>query len=160
MPRIGVTGHMNLSPDTVELVAAAIKELLAAYPPSELTGVSCIAAGADSIFAEAVVDAGGRLEVVLPAADYRERRVKPNHAPTFDRLIVHAAEVRVMPHLESNRAAYEAANEAMLHSCELLVAVWDGQPAVDRGGTAAVVDQAAARGLTIQVVWPQGAQRA
>jgi hypothetical protein len=150
---------MNLSHDTVRQVATAIAELLAAYPAEELTGVSCIAAGADSIFADAIVQAGGRLEVVLPAEDYRERRVKPDHAPTFDRLIAHAAEVRIMPHLESNRAAYEAANEAMLSSCELLVAVWDGQPAVDRGGTAAVVEQAAARGLAVQVVWPQGSQR-
>jgi hypothetical protein len=150
---------MNLTPATADLVASAIRDLLAEYPAEQLTGISCIAAGADSIFAEAVLASGGQLEVVLPATDYRQRKVKPDHAATFDRLVEQAAEVRVMPHTESSRAAYEDANEAMLSSCDLLVAVWDGQPAADRGGTAAVVDQAHSRGLPFKIVWPDGARR-
>jgi len=157
--RIGITGHMNLTPATAGLVTHAIRDLLSAFQPEEITGVSCIAAGADSIFASQVLDLGGRLEVVLPAADYRERKVKPDHAATFDRLIGRANQVPVMPHAESNRAAYEDANEAMLSSCDLLFAVWDAQPAVDRGDTASVVEQARSRGLSVEIVWPEGAQR-
>src|SRR5262245_6171463 len=105
---------MNLTPATAELVADAIRELLAAYPAAELTGVSCLAAGADTIFAEAVLAAGGRLEAVLPAADYRERMVAPGQAGVFDRLTGQACRVRVMPYARSGRAAYEAANEVVL----------------------------------------------
>lgn len=159
MPRIGVTGHMNLTTGTVDLVAKAIRDLLARYPADDVVGVSCIAAGSDSIFASEVIAYGGRLEVVLPAADYRERKVKPDHAATFDSLVSGASEVRVMPHAESNRAAYEAANEAVLSSCDFLVAVWDGKEAVDKGGTAAVVDAARSRGLPVEVIWPEGANR-
>lgn len=158
--RIGVTGHMNLTADTAALVAAALHELLSAYRPEELVGVSCLAAGADTIFAEAVVARGARLEVVLPAADYRARKVAPEHAAAFDRMAWHAASVRVMPHERADRAAYEDANAAMLAGCDLLVAVWDGQPAADRGGTAAVVAQAHTLGLPVLVVWPDGARRA
>jgi hypothetical protein len=132
---------------------------LSQFSPDEVVGVSCIAAGADSIFATEVLRLGGRLEVVLPAADYRERKVRPDHAETFDNLVSRAMTVRVMPHAESNRAAYEAANEAMLSSCDLLVAVWDGRSPVDRGGTGAVVEDAKSRRLPVEVIWPLGAQR-
>ncbi|MEU8074705.1 hypothetical protein AB0B31_04590 [Catellatospora citrea] len=158
--RIGVTGHINLTADTALLVGAALRELLAAYRPEELVGVSCLAAGADTIFAEAVLAHGGRLEVVLPAADYRDRQVAPEHGAAFDRLAGHAASVRVMPHAQAGRAAYQDANAAMLAGCDLLVAVWDGQPPADRGGTAAVVADAHALALPVVVVWPEGACRA
>lgn len=159
MPRIGVTGHTNLTAATATAVAAALRELLAGHPAATLTGVSCLAAGADTIFAEAVLDHGGRLEVVLPAADYRARKVEAAHAPVFDRVLRQAVDVRVLPFAASGRAAYEAANETMLGSCDLLVAVWDGQPAADRGGTGAVVAAARSRDLPVTVVWPAGSAR-
>ncbi|WP_155375297.1 hypothetical protein [Catellatospora vulcania] len=158
--RIGVTGHLNLTEDTAALVGAELRALLAAYRPAELVGVTCLAAGADTIFAEAVVARGARLEVVLPAADYRERQVSPEHAADFDRLVACAASVRVLPHEHAGRAAYEDANATMLAGCDLLVAVWDGQPPADRGGTAAVVARAHALNLPVVVVWPEGARRA
>ncbi|GAA1359410.1 hypothetical protein [Catellatospora chokoriensis] len=158
--RIGVTGHLNLTADTAELVAAALRELLAAYCPEELVGVSCLAPGADTVFAEAVVAHGGRLEVVLPAADYRATKVTAEHAAAFDRMAWHAASVRVMAHARAGRAAYEDANAAMLADCDLLVAVWDGRPAADQGGTAAVVARARTLGMPVVVVWPEGSRRA
>ncbi len=39
-----------------------------------------LARGADQIFARVVVELGGSVEVVLPAADYRERKAKPDNA--------------------------------------------------------------------------------
>nr|AHE14533.1 hypothetical protein asmbl_8 [uncultured bacterium] len=159
MHRIGVTGHMNLTPATAALVEEAIRKALVPYAGEGITGVSCLAAGADTIFAEVVLDLGGTLEVVLPASDYREHKVKPDHAPRFDALIRRATNVRVMPHTESNRHAYEAANEALLRSCDRLFAVWDGKAPVDQGGTAAVVSQARSLGLPVEVIWPDGAER-
>ena len=78
MPRIAITGHMNLTADSVPLVYQAITGALASYASHELTGISCIARGADSIFAQAVLDVGGKLEVVLPAASYREKKIEPD----------------------------------------------------------------------------------
>src|SRR5262245_39788461 len=117
---------MDLTPTTASLVRTALAETLASRVQEGLTGVSCIAAGADSIFAEVVLDLGGNLEVIIPASDYRERKVKPDHADLFDSLVSRAARVRVMPHDESNRAAYETANEALIDSIDALLAVWDG----------------------------------
>ncbi|HKR48130.1 MAG TPA: hypothetical protein VJT72_00880 [Pseudonocardiaceae bacterium] len=87
MPRIAITGHMNLTADSVPLVHKAITDALASYTGDGLTGISCIARGADSVFAQAVLDMGGELEVLLSAVNYRERKVKPDHAPQFDELM-------------------------------------------------------------------------
>jgi hypothetical protein len=159
VPRIAVTGHMNLTPASVPLVYQAIAEALTPYAGDDLTGISCIARGADSIFAQAVLDLGGKLEVVLPSANYREQKVKPDHAPQFDELVHQAAKVHVLPFSEANRDAYEAANETLLASSDRLFAVWDGQGGVDKGSTASVVVEARERELPVEIIWPEGAAR-
>ncbi|QFU86665.1 hypothetical protein [Amycolatopsis sp. YIM 10] len=158
MPRIGITGHSNLTAATVPLVADGIRAALAGHPGSELVGVSCLARGADQVFARVVLDLGGTVEVVLPAADYRERKVKPGNAAEFDELIGRAT-VHTMPFAESNREAYMAASEHVLDHVDAMVAVWDGGPSGGHGGTADVVDAARGRGLPVTVVWPDGAER-
>ena len=157
--RVGITGHTNLAPESVRMVAAALRTVLTPYSGAGFTGISCIASGADSIFAEVVLQLGGELEVVLPSADYRTRGVKPDQVRQFDELLARADRVTIMPHARASRAAYEAANQVMLDSVDILVAVWDGMSSVDQGGTAAVVEQARTRGMAVTVVWPDGARR-
>ncbi|MGV9924503.1 hypothetical protein [Nocardia rhamnosiphila] len=152
-----MTGHMNITEETAVLVREELTRRLADV--SDLVGVSCIARGADSVFARAVLELGGGLEVVLPSRNYREAKVKPDHAPAFDELVARASEVRVMDFEEAGREAYEAANEALLGSADRLVAVWDGEGG-EAGGTGSVVKLARERGVPVDVVWPEGAARA
>ncbi|MEV5840298.1 hypothetical protein [Nocardia sp. NPDC052112] len=149
---------MNITEATVPLVYEAISKILGSDTVSDLVGISCIAHGADSVFAKAVLDAGGALEVVLPSRNYRERKVKPDHAELFDKLLSSASKVHVMDFDDAGREAYEAANEVMLSSCSRLVAVWDGD-ASQRGGTGTVVELARERGVPVEIVWPDGAAR-
>lgn len=159
MPRIGITGHANLTPDTVPLVADGIRTVLAEHAAGGLIGVTCLARGADQVFARVVLDLGGTVEVVLPAADYRDRKVKPDNAAEFDELIGKATTVHTMPFAESGREAYMAASEHVLSTVEFMVAVWDGGPSGGYGGTADVVAAARERGIPVTVVWPGGAER-
>jgi hypothetical protein len=157
---LAVTGHMDLTEPSVPLVRDALRELLAGYAGRDLVGVSCIARGSDSLFAEAVLQVGGRLVVVLPSQDYRESKVKPDHLALFDRLVDAADELVVMPHETANRAAYEAANRELLQRADRLVAVWNGQPPGEKGGgTADVVVEARTLGIPVDVIWPEGAER-
>jgi hypothetical protein len=157
--RIGITGHSNLSADSVPIVRMALADALAPYADGDLVGVSCLARGADQLFAEVLLDAGGTLEVVLPSADYRETKVKPANLDQFDALLMRSALVRYMPHRTAGRAAYEAANEAVLGTIDRLFAVWDGQPSGGRGGTGDAVEAARGRGVPVEVIWPVGARR-
>lgn len=157
--RVGVTGHMDISPETEPLIYREITRILSqSQDPAGTTGISCIARGADSVFARAVLDIGGRLEIVLPSRNYRERKVKPDHAPLFDELLSRATDVRVMDFDDVGTAAYEAANNAVLDSCDRLVAIWDGNLGI-RSGTGSVVAQARKAGKPIDIVWPHGAAR-
>jgi hypothetical protein len=156
--RLGITGHTNLAPGTAALIAAALRELLADVAPP-LVGVTCLARGADQLFAAVVLELGGRVEVVLPAADYRERKVGPDNREAFESLISKAEVVSGLPLQTSDGAAYMQASETVLSTVERVVAVWDGRPAGGYGGTGDVVDAARRRGIPVTVVWPDGATR-
>ncbi|MYY10541.1 hypothetical protein GT204_16910 [Streptomyces sp. SID4919] len=159
MTTIAVTGHMDLTDASVPLVRAALAEALVPHTGG-LVGMSCIAKGSDSLFAEAVLEAGGRLVVVIPSQDYRERKVRPEHAETFDRLVKAADEVVVLPHETANRQAYEAANSVLLERADRLVAVWNGEPPTGKGGgTADTVREARTAGVPVDRIWPDGAAR-
>lgn len=79
MTRIGITGHRDLPAPTALLIAQALREALAGYGAS-VTGVTALADGADQLFARAVLDHGGRLEVIVSATRYREGLPSESHA--------------------------------------------------------------------------------
>ncbi|MBA6441306.1 MULTISPECIES: hypothetical protein [unclassified Streptomyces] len=162
MATLAVTGHMDLTSPTRELVRDALRDLLARRDDAEgaLVGVSCIAPGADTLFAEAVLEAGGALVVVVPSLDYRRSHVTPDHAPVFDRLMAAASEVVPLPFGKAGREAYEAANAELLRRADTLIAVWDGTPPSGKGGgTADSVRAARSMGIPVRTVWPRGSAR-
>lgn len=158
MVRIGISGHRGLPADTVALVNAALRAEIARHRADELTGISCIADGADSIFAQAVLDHGGQLEVVVPAQHYRDHLPADHHA-TYDKLISAASTVHELDYIESTSEAHMAASERLLDTIDQLIAVWDGQPARGYGGTADVVNEAHERGMHVTIIWPDHATR-
>ncbi|WP_024802709.1 hypothetical protein [Nocardia sp. BMG51109] len=158
MTRIAITGHRGLPPETRELVDKAIRAELAERADAELIGFSCLADGADTLFAQAVVDAGGSLVVVVPAQQYRDD-LPPEHHSAYDELIGQALDVITLDYRESTAEAHQAGSERMLDSADELFAVWDGKPARGYGGTADVVAVARDRGIPVTLVWPDGAQR-
>ncbi|WP_019632779.1 hypothetical protein [Actinomadura atramentaria] len=157
MTRIGITGHSDLTTATSDLVYRALTDLL--VPFDDVTGVTCLARGADQVFARAVLDAGGTLEVVLPARDYRDAKVKPDNRAEFDALLGRAAAVKYAPFEVSNREAYMAASEILVGGVDRLIAVWDGRPASGHGGTGDVVIHARRENVPVDVVWPTGSAR-
>lgn len=156
--RIGISGHRDLTEETATAVAAEIRQILGQEHGDALIGVSCLADGADQIFAEAVLNAGGRLTVVVPSVDYRDKLPETAHA-SYDALLARADETQALPFTDSTPEAHMAASRAMLDQIDRLIAVWDGKPARSWGGTADVADEARARDIDVIVIWPEGAKR-
>ena len=154
--RLGITGHRGLPEAIVSYVINQLRAEIARH--RELVGVTCLADGADQLFAEAVLAAGGELTVIVPAEKYRAGLPAENH-DTYDRLLERAADIIRLEYLESDSEAHMAASKEMLEHVDRLVAVWDGQPARGYGGTADVVHLAEERGVPILVIWPEGAVR-
>ena len=167
--RVGVTGHTDLGGATSGLVARVLREQLRALradpdgrngrEPLPLVGVSCLAPGADCLFADVVLGLGPgcTLEVVLPSDDYGDWR-RPQ-LDRFDALLHAAGTVRRTGWAQAGPEAYAAANELMLDAVDHLVAVWDGVHSPEPGSTAHAVTRAGARRLPVTVLWPEGARR-
>jgi hypothetical protein len=158
MTRIAISGHRGLSPEVEALIEQAIRAELSRFAVDDLVGISCLADGADQIFARALVDLGGQLEVVVPAARYRDALPESAHAG-YDELISRAVAVHRLAYVESTAQSHMQASIDMLKHADLLFAVWDGLPARSLGGTADVVAHAREIGVPVTVIWPQGAQR-
>jgi hypothetical protein len=157
MPRIAVSGHRGLNARTTRLINEAIREKLSGYQ-GDVTGMSCLADGADQIFARAVIDLGGELEVVIPADEYRTGLPVEAHAE-YDDLLDRAVAVRRLPFTESTAESHMAASKLMIDEADELYAVWDGKPARGYGGTADVVAYAHNHEVSVHVIWPDGAER-
>jgi hypothetical protein len=155
--RIGITGHRGLPAATEQLVDRAIREQLA-RTGRDITGVSNLADGADQLFAQAVLDAGGQLDVIIPAALYRNGLPESAHT-SYDKLLSKASSVHRLDRVESTADAHMEASNVMLERADRLFAVWDGKPARAYGGTADVVAEARKRGIPVTIIWPEGAAR-
>jgi hypothetical protein len=156
--RIAITGHRGLPATTERLIDAAIREQLAAYQGPDLVGISNLADGADQLFAQAVLDMGGQLEVIVPAARYRDGLPESAHA-AYDTLLAQASSIDRLDRIQSTEQAHMEASQAMLAKANRLFAVWDSKPARGYGGTADVVTEAQRRGLPVTIIWPEGASR-
>ncbi|MCQ4082231.1 hypothetical protein NGB36_16860 [Streptomyces sp. RB6PN25] len=156
--RLGITGHRGMPEQSEKLIRAALRGEVQQYPPDDLVGVSCIADGPDAWFAQAVLDHGGRIEVVIPATAYRDGLPRWHHH-TYDALLRRAVEVHRTGLVQSDSHAHQAGSEILVGLVDELIAVWDGKPARAYGGTADVVAYAERTGVPVRVIWPEGASR-
>jgi hypothetical protein len=170
MLSIGVTGHRAARLDGTDLshaVAAtlALIEQVArsVMPDACLNLVSALADGADSMVADAALARGWALSSVLPFAreQYASDFSGTHDLAVLARLI--DASARVFEIVGSTRpdaapAGYERAGRIVLAQADILIAIWDGQPALGRGGTAQIVAEAVVRDIPVIRIDPLGTQ--
>jgi hypothetical protein len=157
MTRIGVTGHQVIPASGIAFIKGRLREILEAQMPVVL--VTSLAAGADQLCAALTLDMGGSIEVIIPARNYRSTLSGDDEAQ-YDRLLAEAVRVEELPNPLPNEQAFYAAGLRVLDLSNILVAVWDGEPARGLGGTADIVREAKNRGMEAQIVWPRGLRRA
>ena len=158
--RVGITGHRNVTstekPYVLDQISNALDSIknqiesersqLNIKSSFYISGISPLAEGVDRIFAEAVLNMGGRLEVILP---FRKEIYKKDFGSVaskeefdslleFDQypLVIDATD---QPHKEW---AYFHAGKLVVDQCDILIAVWDGENARGRGGTKSIIDYA------------------
>lgn len=147
---VGVTGHRDLRIQDLEQVRATVRHELSklknTYPNSPFALLNSLAEGADQMCAEIALELGYSLYVPLPFAldDYRED-FSGSGLERFDALCASADEVFVVPPTEApgqgRNYGYRQAGIYVCTHCHLLMALWDGSPAVPGGcGTAETVD--------------------
>jgi hypothetical protein len=143
-----VTGHQDRPGIDWGWVRAAMRRALEGFASPGLVGVSCLAEGADQVFADVVLEAGGRLVAVIPGHGYAGS-LEGGALRGFARLRARAAEEEIVEGGD-REGAVVAAGRRVVDLTEAMIAVWDGLPAHGAGGTADVV--AYARRLGRRVV--------
>jgi hypothetical protein len=145
---VGITGHRKLDdPAGWIWVRRELAALLG--PIASLSGVSSLAIGADQVFAEVVLEVKGDLEAVIPFPDYERTFTTESDLTRYQRLTAASKRVEILANGLSDDEAYLEAGRRVSDLSDLVVAVWDGQPARGLGGTADVVDYAANAGKQI-----------
>jgi|SRR5579864_6180801 len=144
---VGITGHQQLEDsNTWSWVAEVIRDELARVSPP-LVGVTSLAIGADQMLARLVLERGGSIHAVLPFSDI-ERSFLPKDLPAY-RDLVKQATVEVLTTPGSDEDAYLAAGQRVVDLSDLVLAVWNGEPAKGKGGTADVVAYAINRSVPL-----------
>lgn len=142
---VGVSGHQRLrGAGAWEWVRREMRDCLAALPPP-VVGVSSLAVGADTVFAETVLGLGGLLEVVVPFGGYEERFAEGRDRRHYLSLLGRAARVEVLGGDGTDGEAYYAAGRRVADLSSLLILVWDGKPAAGLGGTGDIAEYARRR---------------
>jgi uncharacterized integral membrane protein len=156
---IGVTGHRALprADSLATVVASVLARIVSLVPPSpattvRLTVISPLAEGADRVVARQVLaQPQATLEAVLPlpVSDYQATFSSEESRQEFRDLLAAAATLTELPSVETHGEAYEQAGQYVVERCDVLVALWDGQPAHGQGGTANIVGLARDRGVPV-----------
>lgn len=156
---IGGIGHRSLAaPDLVARGVDAALDLVAATRPGRrLTVLTALAEGADRIVAERALarpDAGFVVVLPMPESEYLAGFTSAASRREYRALERRArATIRLLPP-EPPIAAFAALGRWLVDHSEVLLAVWDGEPARGPGGTAEVVGLAIDAGLPVLRVRP------
>ncbi|HEX6898365.1 MAG TPA: DUF4231 domain-containing protein [Thermoanaerobaculia bacterium] len=179
--RIGVTGHridklptgehLDKLRESIRVALIEIKSIVAeiynqrrrnnylTYSDEEplIRLVSPLAEGADRLVAQIATDEMG-FELQCPLPFFEEEYKKqdfPNSADEFERLLKKATSVFQLDGSheseEKRQLSYHMVGRTVLRQCDVLLAVWNGNPPSGIGGTAQIIDEALEFG--VPVVW-------
>lgn len=154
--RMAVTGHRFFDEDAAAYITAHVGEVIAeaGFGGRPVRVLTSLAEGADQLVAEAAVQRGIPVEVIVPARGYAESLAGEADRHRYAELLARADAVRTLDHSEPSPAAYLDAGLTMLADADLLIAVWDGAPARGTGGSAQIVARARELDLDLHVIWP------
>jgi hypothetical protein len=114
--------------------------------------LTAIAEGADSLFAETALALGIPLRVVMPFATYIEDFPEGPARERFLHLQQLATPIETLNYTECSDDAYFAGGLWVVDRANLLVALWDEQPARGHGCTAEIVDYARRKHVPVEVL--------
>jgi hypothetical protein len=163
---IGVTGHRSLveDPRLVQQLREVVQRIRRLPPRSSATSVrlgvvSPLAEGADRLVAREILRLeGSALEAALPlppeqyVGDFTTQASRTE----FGKLLREANMVTVLAAGGNREEAYLRVGQYVVDRCDVLIAIWDGQPARGQGGTAEIVQRARQRGVPMFRIQPSG----
>lgn len=115
-----------------------------------------LASGADQIAAICARSSGYFVRALLPfeASEYRQDFAHGDELEMFEQALEAADEITALPGRRSNvEQAYLLVGQSLVRTADILVAIWDGEPARGLGGTANVVSMALQNSTPVIHLW-------
>jgi hypothetical protein len=154
---VGVSGHRDLHPDTLQHLRRALAEILQQLkehlPDWEVRIMAGMAAGADLLVVQTALELGFGVDAMLPmrleqyASDF-----DPDSFALLKTLLAHPEvrclelplsvreeEVATAAGISRRDARYSVLTHTLTRGCRLLIALWDGESSLRPGGTADTV---------------------
>lgn len=164
---IAITGHrpnrlhvgIAETERRIRWVLAALRKGARTAGGGRPVAISALAEGSDRMFASAALDLGFTLHALLPFPSAHYEKTFGDAATTniYRELLARAASITELPGtLADTKSAYEAVGRATVEAADILVSVWDGEPAAGRGGTPEIIEYALAR--RTPVIWIDAAR--
>ncbi len=153
---VGFSGHRQL-PDTpgAERAVNQALESLRQETKGEWVALSSVATGGDLLFVAQARALGLSWHAILPlpkaefASDF-----SPAEWATVEATLKQSEHVRVITENGSREDAYLDCGMETVNGADVLLAIWDGQPARGKGGTADVVEYARSLSRPIIIIDP------
>lgn len=150
--KVGITGHQRLKNpldwDRVRLEMVDALDRLQGTP----VAVTSLAIGADQLFAEIVLQRGGAIEAVIPFDGYELKFNEGSPREAYRQFLSRATRVEVLVKKGSDEKAYYEAGKRVVDLSDMMIAVWDGQPAGGLGGTADIVAYTKFKSKSISII--------
>ena len=151
---VGFSGHRQLN--DAAAASAAIRtalEVLRQEAPGEWIALSSVAVGSDQVFVEQARTFGLSWHAILPLprAEFA-KDFAPDEWAIVEATLDAAGYVHVISEYGSREDAYLDCGMETVNGADVLLALWDGQPARGKGGTADVVEYALSLGKPVIVI--------
>jgi hypothetical protein len=151
---VGFSGHRQVA--DADAAAKAIRtalETLRREVPGEWIGVSSVAVGSDQAFVDQVLGIGMAWHVILPLprAEF-QKDFSADEWAVVEKLLTQAEHSRVISENGEREDAYLDCGMETVNDADVLLALWDGEAARGKGGTADVVAYAKALGKPVIII--------
>lgn len=156
--KIGVTGHRRIKIE--KRLAGSIREVLASilqdHAGMEIWIYSALAEGSDQFVAEVVSEFSEIKLIVplpLPVEQYISTFDTPDGKKEFNHRLLSASQIIDLPEQPDSLSAFQHLGHYLADTCDILLALWNGENNLKKGGTGEVVLNAINRGKPVYWIY-------
>ncbi len=139
--KVGITGHQDLgSEGTVKWLSSTVETAIKQYAID--LGITSLALGADQLYAMILRKNHIQYTVIIPSKEYENTFTNPTDREKYTSLLQHAYDKIRLPFDKPSESAFYEAGKKVVNLSDVVIAIWDGQPAKGLGGTGDIVEYA------------------
>jgi hypothetical protein len=137
----GITGHQNLGDrGTISWVENCLMQEIPKYHITK--GLTCLAIGADQLFAEVLEKFYISYIAIVPCDGYNQTFDTERAQKNYHSYLIKADDTVNCNFPAPSEEAFYAAGKYIVDHCDILFAIWNGKAAKGLGGTGDIVEYA------------------